>query len=180
MKPSDIISYWYSDAMNEHWFSSTPELDIEIKIKYEHVWESASVGKLDDWKNTPEGCLALIIILDQFPLNMFRGEARSFKTERKAIEVASLAINNEFNEQLNNDELIFLYMPFMHSENLEEQDIAVRLYSESNLSDNLRFAQHHREIVKRFGRFPHRNNILGRKSTKDEKVYLRSKDSFKG
>ena len=180
MEPIEIISYWYSDKMQKHWFSSTPELDKEIKNKYEQTWISAAAGELDEWENTPEGCLALIIILDQLPLNMFRGESKSFQTERKAIEVALTAINSSFDKKLSNDKLPFLFMPFMHSEKLEEQDLSVKLYKEYNLDNNLRFAQHHREIVKRFGRFPHRNKILGRESTKSENEYLNSKNSFNG
>lgn len=180
MEYRQIIDYWYSERIKKHWFSSTPELDNEIKNRYEKIWEKALVGELDEWQKTPEGCLALIIVLDQFPLNMYRGEAKSFQTESKAIEVALLAINNDFNKQLDIDKLLFLYMPFMHSENLEQQDLSVQLYSESNLTDNVKFAKHHREIIKRFGRFPHRNKILERKSTLEEDVYLSSEDSFKG
>ena len=180
MEPIDIISYWYSDKIQKHWFSSTPELDKEIRLKYEQTWISAAAGELDEWKNTPEGCLALILILDQLPLNMFRGESKSFQTERKAIEVALTAINHDFDKKLSNDKLPFLFMPFMHSEKLEEQNLSVKLYKEHNLGNNLRFAQHHREIVKIFGRFPHRNKILGRESTKAENEYLNSKNSFKG
>lgn len=180
MKPIDIISYWYSENMRKHWFSSTPGLDKELKDKYERTWESAAAGELDEWGNSPDGCLALIIILDQLPLNMFRGDAKSFQTERKAIDVALKAINNSFDKQLSNDKLPFLFMPFMHSENLEEQDLSVKLYKKHNLGGNLRFAQHHRDIVKRFGRFPHRNMILGRESTKAEDEYLGSGNSFKG
>lgn len=180
MEYREIIDYWYSKRIQKHWFSSTSELDNEIKKRFEAIWERALVGELDEWQKTPEGCLALIIVLDQFPLNMYRGEAKSFQTESKAIEVALLAINNDFNKQLDIDKLLFLYMPFMHSENLEQQDLSVQLYSESNLTDNVKFAKHHREIIKRFGRFPHRNKILERKSTLEEDVYLSSEDSFKG
>lgn len=180
MKPIEIISYWFSERIQKHWFSSTPELDKEIKTKYERTWVSAAAGELDEWKISPEGCLALIIILDQLPLNMFRGEAKSFETERQAVEVALTAINSGFDKKLSSDKLPFLFMPFMHSEKLEEQDLSVKLYRENNFENNLRFALHHREIVKRFGRFPHRNRIIGRESTKAEKEYLASENSFKG
>jgi len=180
MKPIDIIKYWYNDKIQKHWFASTPELDREIKNNYEQTWISAASGGLDEWKETPEGCLALVIILDQFPLNMFRGEAKSFLTERKAIEVALTAINSGFDKKLSIDRLSFLFMPFMHSEKIEEQDLSIKLYKEYNLLSNLSFAEHHREIIKKFGRFPHRNMILGRESTKEENDYLQSKDSFKG
>lgn len=180
MNHIDIIDYWYSDRIRKHWFSSTPDLDIEIRNRYEKIWENASDGKLDVWQSTPEGCLALIIILDQFPLNMFRGDAKSFQTEYKAIEVAKTAINKDFAEKLNKDKLSFLFMPLMHSENIEDQDLAVSLFEKYSLVDNLDFAQHHRSIVKQYGRFPHRNKILGRTNTNAENEYLMSKNSFKG
>lgn len=180
MKYIDIINYWYSEKIQKCWFSSTPELDKEIKEQFEQAWVSAAAGELDEWQNSPEGCLALIIILDQLPLNMFRGQAKCFQTERKAIEVATKAINNAFDKRLSNDKLAFLFMPFMHSENIEEQELSVKLYKEYNLSSNLKFAQHHRDIVKKFGRFPHRNKILGRESTRDENEYLLSENAFKG
>ena len=96
MNPVDIINYWYSDKLKKHWFASTPELDNEIRNKYEIIWERAAEGELDPWINTAEGCLALVIILDQFPLNMFRGEAKSFQTENKAIEITKTALKNNF------------------------------------------------------------------------------------
>ena len=180
MNPIQIIDYWYSDEVRQHWFSSTPALDNEIKSNYETIWESARSGKLDMWRNTPEGCLALTIILDQMPLNMFRGLSRSFETEVKAIEVALFAVENGFDEKISSDKLPFLFMPFMHSERLEHQDLSVKLFAKYNLQSFLNFAKHHREIIIRFGRFPHRNKILGRESTNEELEYLESKNSFKG
>ena len=180
MSPIDIINYWYSDRIKKHWFSSTPWLDQEIKDNYEQIWLQAADGKLEEWKNTPYGCLALVIIFDQFPLNMFRGTARSFQTESKAIEVTMTAINNGFVKMLSKDKLSFLFMPLMHSENIEDQNLSVKLFYEHNLSSNLGFAKHHRDIIKRFGRFPHRNNILMREHTKEETEYMNSKNAFKG
>ena len=180
MTPEQIIDYWYSEEVRNHWFSSTPGLDNEIKSKYEKLWERAASGELDDWKLTPEGCLALIIILDQMPLNMFRNESKSFETEAKAIELSLFALQNGFDKTINTDQLSFLFMPLMHSEKLEDQDLSVKLFEQYNLEGNLGFAQHHREIIKKFGRFPHRNQIQGRESTKAEIEYLASKDSFKG
>ncbi len=180
VKPVDIINYWYSDELKKHWFSSTPALDNEITNYYEQLWEDAANGKLDEWMTTPDGCLALIIILDQFPLNMFRGQAKSFQTEGKAIEVSLAAVSRGFDKQLSTDKLAFLFMPLMHSEKLENQALSVRLFAQYNLADNLKFAKHHQDIVQRFGRFPHRNKILGRESTSAEIEYLNSKEAFKG
>jgi len=180
MKYNEILEYWYSDKVSKQWFSSTPELDQEIKEKYESLWESGLNGELDGWKSTAEGCLALIILLDQFPLNMYRGQANSFESEKKAIEIALYAIDKGFDKKIAIDKLSFMYVPFMHSEKLEHQNLSVKLFLNNNLTNNLRFAEHHREIVKKFGRFPHRNQTLGRESTELEIEYLNSKEAFKG
>ena len=180
MKPIDIINYWYSKTMQKHWFSSTPELDKEIKDNYEQTWIKAAAGEYDEWTRTSEGSLALVIVLDQFPLNMYRGQAKSFLTESKAVEVALSAIEKGFDKRLSKEKLPFLFMPLMHSENLEHQELSVKLYKAHKLKGNIKFSEHHRDLVRRFGRFPHRNEILGRESTKMEREYLNSKDAFKG
>ena len=178
MNHTDVIKYWFSEKSRQHWFSSTPEIDNEIKQRYEQLWINAASGKLNDWQDSPQGCLALIIILDQFPLNMFRDEAKSFQTEELAVEVALKAIDNYYDEILNIDELLFLFMPLMHSENLEHQNMQVKLFEKYDFNDE--YSKHHRDIVKRFGRFPHRNEILGRMSTMVELDYLLSDNAFKG
>ena len=178
MNHTDVIKYWFSEKSRQHWFSSTPEIDNEIKQRYEQLWINAASGKLNDWQDSPQGCLALIIILDQFPLNMFRGKAKSFQTEEMAVEVALKAIKKGYDEILNTDELLFLFMPLMHSENLEHQNMQVKLFEKYDFNDE--YSKHHRDIVKRFGRFPHRNEILGRMSTMVELDYLLSDNAFKG
>lgn len=180
IKPTDILDYWYSEFMQKHWFASTPALDAEIREKYQSLWERAAAGDLDHWQDSPEGALALVIVLDQFPLNMFRGKPESFCTERKAIEVTLNALKKGFDKQLSKDRLSFLFMPLMHSEKLEEQDLSVSLFRRYGLTGNIKFAEHHRELVRKYGRFPHRNAILGRESTPAEVAYLASKDAFKG
>ena len=177
-KPSDILDYWFSEKSKQFWFASTPTIDKEIKSKFEKVWEHAASGGFSLWRETADGSVALIIILDQFPLNMFRSEAKSFKTESMAIEVALSAINNGFDEELDIEKLLFLFMPFMLSENLDHQNLQVYLFEKYNF--NLDFSKHHRDLVKRFGRFPHRNEILGRMSTMEELDYLLSDNAFKG
>ena len=180
MNPDQIIEYWYTERVKKHWFSSTPELDSEIRSHYEPLWRSAASGELDEWKQTPEGCLALTIVLDQLPLNMFRHQAVSFQTESQAIEVTLWALDQGFDTRIRHDRLPFLFMPLMHSEKLAHQDLSVKLFAQYHLEDNLRFAQHHREIIRTFGRFPHRNKILGRESTAEELVYLQSEQAFRG
>lgn len=178
--PTDILDYWFAEAMRTKWFASTPQLDAAIKEQFEPVWEAAVNGELDDWRNSADGCLALSIILDQFPLNMFRGTAKSFASEARSRDIARHAIDQGFDKHNDPARLAFLYMPFMHSEDLVDQDFSVQLFAAAELENNLRFAQHHREIIRRFGRFPHRNAILGRVSTAEELDYLNSKEGFKG
>jgi uncharacterized protein (DUF924 family) len=124
--------------------------------------------------------LALAIVLDQLPLNMYRGRPEAFSTEQRAVAVAKQAIAQGFDKQIPKDRLMFLYLPLMHSECLADQDRSVALFAAAGLAENLRFAEHHREIVRRFGRFPHRNAILGRASTPAELDYLASPQAFKG
>jgi uncharacterized protein (DUF924 family) len=178
IEPADIIDYWFSEKSKQFWFASTPSIDKEITSRYETVWEIAASGGLSSWGETADGSVALIIILDQFPLNMFRGKAKGFKTESMAVEVALNAIDNGFDEEMDNEKLLFLFMPLMHSENLDHQNLQVYLFEKYNF--NLEFSKHHRDLVKKFGRFPHRNEILGRMSTMEELDYLLSDNAFRG
>lgn len=178
IEPADIIDYWFSEKSKQFWFASTPSIDKEITSRYETVWEKAASGGLSSWGETADGSVALIIILDQFPLNMFRGKAKGFKTESMAVEVALNAIDNGFDEEMDNEKLLFLFMPLMHSENLDHQNLQVYLFEKYNF--NLEFSKHHRDLVKKFGRFPHRNEILGRMSTMEELDYLLSDNAFRG
>ena len=162
------------------WFNSTPEFDTELRDRFESVWQHAAAGKLDGWAETPEGALALVIVLDQFPLNMYRGDALCFSTEAKSRDIATLAIERSYDAQLTEDQKAFLYMPFMHSENLQDQDKAVELFTAMELDENLKYVKHHRKIIRNYGRFPHRNAILGRTSTAEETAYLESENAFLG
>lgn len=180
VEPREIIDYWFNEPVCRHWFSATPELDQEIGDRFQVLWGQAAAGLLDHWMTSAEGCLALVILLDQLPLNMFRGRLDSFRTEAQARSVAGFAIKREFDQCLESGQRAFLYMPYMHSEDLQDQDRSVALYEQDGLQDNLSFARHHREIVRRFGRFPHRNAILGRASTPAELEYLASEGAFTG
>lgn len=177
---ASILEYWYSDRIKKHWFNSNEELDNEIKDKYEEVWKAAIRGEFNEWKESAEGCLALAIVFDQLPLNMFRGEVESFSTEAMAVKISKLAIEKGFDKNIDKDKLAFLYMPLMHSENIHDQDLSVSLFEKAGLDENAKFARHHREIVQKFGRFPHRNEILQRESSQSEIDYLNSEKAFKG
>lgn len=175
-----VLDFWFSARVKPLWFNATPEFDQQLRDEYVAVWQQAAAGELDHWCETPRGCLALVIILDQFPLNMFRGEAKSFSTETRARNMARLAIEREWDQVLTDEQKAFLYLPFMHSESVHDQDRSVALYKAAGLSENLQFAEHHRNIIERFGRFPHRNAILGRQSTPAEEQYLQSDEAFEG
>lgn len=166
--------------MRPCWFNATPELDAAIRARFEALWDAALAGKLEAWKSSAEGCLALIIALDQLPLNMFRGEARAFSSEAQAVQVCKDALERGYHKLLPPERLGFLFLPLMHSENLVDQELSVKFFEEAGLEHNLRWAMHHRELIRRFGRFPHRNAILGRENTPEESAYLNSPEAFKG
>lgn len=180
IKAEDLVDFWFSERVAKYWFNSTAEFDNELRQLYESVYLDAKAGQHDNWLDTAMGCLALVILFDQLPLNIYRGDKKSFATEEKSREVAKHAIKQSYDQCLDEKQKAFLYMPFMHSENIEDQERSVKLFENAKLTGNIRFARHHREIVKRFGRFPHRNKILGRDSTDDELVYLQSKEAFLG
>jgi len=175
-----LLDYWYAPAMRPRWFNSTPEIDRDIRERFEGLWQRAAAGELDAWIEQPECALALIIALDQLPLNMYRGQARAFATEAKGIAMAKLAIERGHDARIDTERVQFMYLPLMHSEALADQDQCVELFRKAGLHDNLRYAEHHRDIVRRFGRFPHRNTALGRESRPEEIAYLASPGAFKG
>ena len=177
---NEVIDYWYSDRMSSHWFNSTQSIDQEIRQRYLGLWKSARDGELEHWLESALGSLALIIVLDQFPLNMFRAQAESFSTELQAITVAHYAIEKGFDQSIPKQQLAFLYMPLMHSENIQDQNLSVSCFEQAGLDENVKFARHHRDIILRFGRFPHRNAILNRESSELERIYLASSDAFTG
>ncbi len=179
LNPQVLIDFWFSERVSNMWYNSTPDFDEEVKEKFSSMYSAACNGELTEWRATAAGCLALIILFDQYPLNVFRGDKQSFATEQQALELAQHCIAQGLNKQLTKTQQSFVVMPFMHSEAMEHQELAIKLY-ENISADNLKFAQHHFNIIKKFGRFPHRNTILGRESTPDEIIYLESKDAFTG
>jgi uncharacterized protein (DUF924 family) len=176
----DILEFWFSGDVRPLWFQSTPEFDARLRERFLTVWQAAARGELEGWRDTPEGALALVIVLDQFPLNMFRGQAKGFVTEAQSREVAAAAIDRGWDRELDDAGKAFLYLPLMHSEALADQDRSVQLYRDAGLADSLRWAEHHREIIRRFGRFPHRNAALGRESSGEELEWLASQGAFRG
>ena len=143
------------------------------------TYEAAARGALSDWEATPEGALALTIVLDQFPRNMFRGDARTFAADATARAVADRALARGFDQQVAGDERMFFYLPFEHSEAMADQERCCALFRAMGNADLLRWAELHADIIRRFGRFPHRNAVLGRTTTPAEKTYL-DNDGFAG
>lgn len=170
----EILEFWFSEEVRARWFNSTPEFDDQLRDQYESIWQLARCGTYDFWAQEANSALALVIVLDQFPLNMFRQDARQYSTESHARRIASEAIDLGLDMKLQPVQQAFLYLPFMHSESLLDQMRSLQLYEDAGLEDNLRFARHHHDVVKRFGRFPHRNAALGRESTNEEIEYLKT------
>lgn len=169
-KPADIIAFW-REVGPERWFERSDALDDEIRRRFLRLHEAAAAAKLTAWEWSAEGALALLILLDQFPRNMFRGEARAFATDPLARTIASRAILNGFDGAMP-DMRTFFYLPFMHSESLADQERAVAFYRAQNNADGLKWAELHADIIRRFGRFPHRNAVLGRVTTPEERQFL--------
>ena len=178
--PEDIIAFWFAEPVQALWFNSTLEFDQNLRDRFLVTYRAAAAGQLAEWEQTPAGALSLTVALDQFPLYMFRGQPESFATEAAARAVVDPPKACGFDQLLTPTERLFLYLPFMHSENLADQDRSVQLFEQLNLDDSARFARHHRDLIVRLGRFPHRNAILGRDSTPEETAYLASAAAFHG
>ncbi len=177
---AEVVAFWFAEATKPLWFAATPEFDEALRERFLATYRVAKAGGLEDWEQTPLGALALVIALDQFPLNLFRGQAESFATEAAARAVADRAIACGFDQEMSSEQRLFLYLPFMHGEALADQERSVRLYQQAGSEESLHFARHHRDLIRRFGRFPHRNAILGRENTPQEIAYLASPEAFLG
>jgi uncharacterized protein (DUF924 family) len=172
----DILGFWFSDHARKRWFDSTPEFDALIKHRFERTAQTVAAGPFPntEWEGDARSALALIIALDQFPRNMFRGSAKAFAWDSIALGVADRLIDRDGDLSLSDEERKFAYVPFMHAENLAAQNRCVELTG-SRLNDGgetLGFAKDHRDVIERFGRFPHRNAVLGRQSTPEEQAFL--------
>ncbi|MGD2083679.1 MAG: DUF924 family protein [Chromatiales bacterium] len=179
-RPEAVLEFWFAPESRERWFRSTPQFDAAVRDRLLGLWHMAREGHLDHWEEGADGALALAILLDQVPLNVFRGRPEAFSTEQGAREVADRAIGRGLDRELSREQKVFLYMPFMHSEHLVDQDRALALFEAAGLEGNARWARHHRDIVARFGRFPHRNAALGRATTPEEAAWLARPEAFKG
>ena len=183
---SEVLDFWFGapdspvrGRARKAWFTKSDEFDREIRARFLPLWEKASGGGLSSWRDTPLAALALVVVLDQFPRNMFRGEPRAFASDALALATAKDMIERRFDRLLRPIERAFVYLPFQHAEGLEAQRHSVALYEELAAVgvDHRDFAQRHHDIVARFGRFPHRNGILGRESTPEEIEFLKQPGS---
>jgi len=169
--PHEVAAFW-REAGPQKWFKKDEAFDAQFKARFGAAHEAAAAGAFDDWADTAEGALALMVLLDQFPRNAFRNSPRMYATDGKALEIARTAVDAGLDRQIEDPQLrAFFYLPFMHSESLADQERSVQLCEHAH-PENLRFAQHHRDIVARFGRFPHRNALLGRTSSPEELAFL--------
>jgi len=175
----ELLSLWFAPETSKLWFRSTQEFDDKLRDRYEAIYLQAKEGELDELVEEDELALALVILLDQIPLNIYRHDGRRYGTGDKALGIARLVIDRGGDRHMGDKQKAFLYMPFMHSENLDDQKESIRLFEQAGLKENARFAHHHYEIVKRFGRFPHRNDQLGRANSEEETAWLNSKEGYR-
>ena len=186
--PREILDFWFGregdegyGEFREAWFTKDPGFDREVRDRFEGTHEEAAMGRLEHWKDEAHSCLALIILLDQFPRNMFRGDPKTYATDDKAREAARHAVEHAYDRELPPYGRLFVYLPFEHSEDLEDQRFSVELFrglaAEMGSEDLLGYAVRHLEIIEHFGRFPHRNEILGRATTPEEAEFLRGPNS---
>jgi uncharacterized protein (DUF924 family) len=168
--PQSVLAFWRA-AGPDKWFEKDAGFDAEIRRRFRETYEAAAAGELA-WNENPQGALALVIVLDQFPRNMFRDSACAFAADPLAREVAARAIARGFDHAVPIAERMFFYLPFEHSETLADQDRCVALNRASGDADAIKWAELHADIIRRFGRFPHRNAVLGRVTTAEEQAFL--------
>jgi uncharacterized protein (DUF924 family) len=171
--PADVLAFWRA-AGPEQWFKKDDALDQAIRGRFLPTYEEAAAGRLSNWEDTPAGALALVIVLDQFPRNMFRQSAQAFAADPLARAAASRAIARGFDLMAPAAERGFFYLPFEHSENAADQQRCLELVRATGDADLLKWAELHADIIRRFGRFPHRNALLGRSTTAEEQAFLDS------
>lgn len=170
-RPEEIYLFW-KDAGPAKWFQADPEFDAEIRRRFAETYDAGMRGEFDHWERSAYGAFALVILFDQFPRNMFRGTPKAFATDAAAKALAERAIEAGYDKAVDPEVHTFFYMPYMHSEALSDQDRCVALMQQSGKQENIKYAEIHRDAIARFGRFPHRNQILGRESTPEEIAYL--------
>ena len=169
--PNDVLAFW-REAGPERWYIRDDAFDAGLRERFLDLWREAVAGRLSSWEDSDDGTLALVILLDQLPRNMFRGTREAFSSDALAREVADRALSRGVDQRIAPPLLQFLYLPFMHSEELADQIRCVILFQAGDDQENIRYAEEHAAIIGRFGRFPHRNGALGRITTPEEQAFL--------
>ncbi|ATZ74602.1 DUF924 domain-containing protein [Idiomarina sp. X4] len=177
MKANDILTFWFEELTPRDWFKKSNTLDSQIKERFADTLEAASRGECWQWRTTAKGRLAEIIVLDQFSRNIYRDTPRAFSQDPMALVLAQEAVKHEADKHVNADEKAFLYMPYMHSESRLIHEQAMTLFDQPGLENNYKYEVKHKEIIDRFGRYPHRNVAMGRESTEDEPEFLKQPGS---
>jgi uncharacterized protein (DUF924 family) len=168
----DILRFWFETLKPEDWYRKDAAIDAEITKRFGAIYEALKISVPQDWRAEPKGALAAILVLDQFPRNMFREDSRAFATDQAALTLSKHAIGQGMDVRLPPEQRAFIYMPFQHSEARDDQARSIELFTALGAPLNLDFALRHRAIIARFGRFPHRNSVLGRVSTEAELAFL--------
>jgi uncharacterized protein (DUF924 family) len=176
--PSDVVGFW-KDAGPAKWFAKDDAFDAVFRQRFEHGHMMAARRELDPWAETPEGSLALLILLDQFPRNVFRDTGHAFATDPLARHFAVMALDASLDQLVENDLRRFFYLPLQHAEDIALQERQVALFQAIERPADDRWAEHHHGVIARFGRFPHRNRALGRETTPEEQAFL-DEDGFRG
>jgi uncharacterized protein (DUF924 family) len=169
--PAPLLRFWFDEHAKD-WFAKNPDFDAQIRARFLALHEVAAEGRLAHWADEARSCLALILLFDQFPRNLFRGEARAFATDALALAAARGVLQRGWDKAMTQSERLFAYLPFEHSESLEDQDLSCELMKDFS-PEQRQYAERHRDIIRRFGRFPHRNGSLGRLSTPAEIEFLK-------
>ena len=171
---AEILKFWFEETKPAQWFQKNPDFDEDIRARFEPDYILASQDIYDGWMESAKGCLALIILLDQFPRNMYRETPKMFAMDHKALNVAKHAVEKKFDTMMSLHEKVFLYLPYEHSEELVDQEKSLELFKPTEAEDPIfyHYAVRHYDVIKQFGRFPHRNDILERQNTKSAEEYL--------
>lgn len=173
----DVLTFWFEDIKPSQWWKKDPDLDNEITLAFGDIHRQATQCELYLWRQTPAGRLAEILVLDQFSRNIHRNSPQAFAADSQALALAQEAVAGGADTHLSPTERNFLYMPYMHSESAEIHNVAVSLFSASGLTESQEYELKHKVIIDRFGRYPHRNAILGRESTPAEIKFLKGPNS---
>ena len=172
-----VLAFWFDELRSDQWFKKDEAVDEEIRARFGPLYERLAAGVPPRWLETPESCLAAVIVLDQFPRNMFRDDPRAYATDAAALATAEHAVARGFDRRLSPAGARFLYTPFEHSEDAAMQERSVALFATVSDAETMKHIERHKEIIDRFGRFPHRNAGLGRPSTEEELAFLKEPNS---